>query len=105
MWRKREIQGLSMTLPDERYRSIQQARRLLEELCNPQLTPRVPAGIRDRARGALRHYPSNYDLRELESRSPHILQQQMEPLYKMIKQREMADEIREEIKEHHDRQD
>ena len=82
-----------MTLPDERYRSILQAKKLLEELCSPSLTPRVAAGIRDRARGALRHYPGEYDLQQLEQFAPHIVQQQMEPLYKMIKQHEMAESV------------
>ena len=82
-----------MTLPDERYRSIMQARRLLEELCSPSLTPRVAAGIRDRARGALRHYPSDYELQQIEQFAPHVIQQRMEPLYKMIKQHEMADSV------------
>ena len=75
-----------MTLPDERYRSILQAKRLLEELMNPKLTPRVAAGIRDRARGALRHYPSEWDLKQLEQFAPHIVQQRMEPLHKMVLQ-------------------
>jgi hypothetical protein len=88
----------SMTLPDERYRSIMQAKKLLEELCSPSLTPRVAAGIRDRARGALRHYPGEYDLKQLEQFAPHILQQQMEPLYKMIKQHEMADSVAEDYR-------
>ena len=82
-----------MTLPDERYRSILQAKKLLEELCSPTMTPRVAAGIRDRARGALRHYPGEYDLKQLEQFAPHIVQQQMEPLYKMIKQHEMAESV------------
>ena len=86
--RSREV-----TLPDERYRSIMQAKRLLEELCSPSMTPRVAAGIRDRARGALRHYPSEYELKQLEQFAPHIVQQQMEPLYKMIKQHEMAESV------------
>ena len=82
-----------MTLPDERYRSIMQARRLLEELLDPKMTPRVNSGIRDRARGALRHYPSEYELKQIETFAPHIIQQHMEPLYKMIKQHEMADSV------------
>jgi hypothetical protein len=75
-----------MTLPDERYRSILQAKRLLEELMNPKLTPRVAAGIRDRARGALRHYPSEYDMKKAAQTSPDIFQEQMEPLHRMILQ-------------------
>ena len=85
-----------MTLPDERYRSIMQARRLLEELCDPKMTPRVAAGIRDRARGALRHYPSEFDLKNIERSAPHVIQEQMEPLYKLIKQHEMAESVTED---------
>jgi hypothetical protein len=73
-----------MTLPDERYRSIMQARRLLLELCSPKLTPRVAAGIRDRARGALRHYPSEYDMKKAAQTSPDIFAERMEDLHKMI---------------------
>ena len=73
-----------MTLPDERYRSIQQARRLLEELCDPKLTPRIAAGIRDRARGALRHFPSNYDMQRTARMAPDVFQEQMEPLHRML---------------------
>lgn len=83
----------AMTLPDERYRSIMQAKKLMEELMDPKMTPRVAAGIRDRARGALRHYPSEYELQQLEQFAPHIVQQRMEPLYKMIKQHEMAESV------------
>lgn len=77
-----------MTLPDERYRSIMQARRLLEELCDPKLTPRVPMGIRDRARGALRHYPEEYYLGMLADSRPDILEsrgEKLEPLYSWMK--------------------
>ena len=73
-----------MTLPDERYRSIMQAKRLLEELCSPALTPRVAAGIRDRARGALRHYPSEYDMRQAAQTSPDIFQERMEDLHRFV---------------------
>ena len=73
-----------MTLPDERYRSIQQARRLLEELCDPKLTPRIAAGIRDRARGALRHFPSNYDMQRTARMAPDVFQEQMDDLHKMV---------------------
>jgi|APCry1669190646_1035306.scaffolds.fasta_scaffold20563_3 hypothetical protein len=62
-----------MTLPDERYRSLKQGKKLLEELCDPGKTPRVPSIIRDRARGALRHFPSDYDLERMADQCPDIL--------------------------------
>ncbi len=62
-----------MTLPDERYRALKQAKRLLEELCDPGRTPRVPSLVRDRARGALRHFPSDYELETLADTCPELL--------------------------------
>ena len=73
-----------MTLPDERYRSVLQARRLLEELCDPRLTPRVAAGIRDRARGALRHYPTWYDMQRAAQAAPEVFQERMEDLHRFV---------------------
>lgn len=63
-----------MTLPDERYRAVEQARRLLLELCDPKLTPRVAAGIRDRARGALRHFPSTWDMDRAAHHAPSVFE-------------------------------
>lgn len=63
-----------MTLPDERYRALKQSRKLLEELCDPGKTPRVPSIIRDRARTILRHYPWDSDLDELAANSPEVLE-------------------------------
>jgi len=86
-----------MTLPDERYRSIMQAKRLLEELCSPTMTPRVAAGIRDRARGALRHYPSEYDMKKAAQTSPDIFQERMEDLHRFVTkgaaQRDAAEDV------------
>ena len=81
-----------MTLPDERYRSVLQARRLLEELCSPRLTPRVAAGIRDRARGALRHYPSEYDMKRAAQTSPEVFQERMEDLHKFVLRGQQQDD-------------
>lgn len=78
-----------MTLPDERYQSLSQTRRFLLDLCNSEHTPRVPKLIRDTARSMLRHYPSDWELDQLASAAPEILQQRMEPLYRMIKQHEL----------------
>jgi hypothetical protein len=62
-----------MTLPDERYRALKQGKKLLEELCDPGRTPRVPSLVRDRARGALRHYPSDYELERMAEKCPEYL--------------------------------
>lgn len=62
-----------MTLPDERYRSLKQCKKLLEELCDPGRTPRVPKLVRDRARAALRHYPDEYELDSIADKCPDHL--------------------------------
>ncbi len=62
-----------MTLPDERYRALKQGKKLLEELCDPGKTPRVPSIIRDRARGVLRHFPSDYELDRIADECPDLL--------------------------------
>ena len=79
-----------MTLPDERYRSIMQADQLLKDLLDSTKTPRVPRLIRDRARGVLRHWPDTYYIDQLAEQSPEIITPRMEPLYRMVKQRDLA---------------
>ena len=79
-----------MTLPDERYRAVLAAERLLKDLCDPSVTPRVPKSIRQRASGVLRHYPGGWDMKRAAAASPEVFQEHMEPLYRMIKQRDLA---------------
>lgn len=62
-----------MTLPDERFRALRMGKKLLEELCDPGKTPRVPGIVRERARGVLRHYPSEYELEKMAINSPELL--------------------------------
>jgi hypothetical protein len=62
-----------MTLPDERYRALLLGRKLLQELTDPGKTPRVPAIVRDRARGVLRHYPLDYELDIIAQACPNYL--------------------------------
>ncbi len=62
-----------MTLPDERYRALKQGKKLLEELCDPGKTPRVPSIVRERARGVLRHYPNDYEFEEMARLCPELL--------------------------------
>ena len=70
-----------MTLPDERYRALKQAKKLLEELCDPGRTPRVPSLVRDRARGALRHFPSDYEIDLIADDCPELLNKQPFSVY------------------------
>ena len=71
----------SMTTSDERYRAIKQGKKLLEELCDPGKTPRVPSIIRDRARGALRHYPNDWELESIAEKCPDMLDKQTINMY------------------------
>ena len=66
-----------MTMPDERYRAMLEGMRLIEDLLNPQVTPRVPGDIRERARRVLRHYPSKYDFEKMAGECPEILETKM----------------------------
>jgi hypothetical protein len=77
-----------MTLPDERYRAVIQTRRFLLDLCNSQHTPRVPKLVRETARAALRHYPSDWEMQQAAAAAPQVFQERMEPLYRMVKQRD-----------------
>jgi hypothetical protein len=78
------ILGHYMTLPDERYRAIRITETLLIDLCSSRATPRIPKEIRQRAAQCLRHFPGSYDLHQLELAAPHVVQQQMEPLHRMV---------------------
>jgi len=66
-----------MTTSEDRYRALKQGKKLLEELCDPGKTPRVPSIIRDRARGILRHFPSDYEIDQLTINSPELLEKQV----------------------------
>jgi hypothetical protein len=63
-----------MTTAEDRYRAIKQSRKMLEELCDPGKTPRVPSMVRDRARSILKHFPTDYDLDRLSENSPDLLE-------------------------------
>jgi hypothetical protein len=63
-----------MTTAEERYRAIKQSRKMLEELCDPGKTPRVPSIVRDRARSILRHFPNDFDIDRLADTTPELLE-------------------------------
>lgn len=75
-----------MTLPDERYRSLKWTRDFLEDLLDPKKTPRVPRDIRKQAYSCLRHYPEDYYLDLLATKSPNVIRTQnpIDSLVEMI---------------------
>ena len=74
-----------MTTTDERYRALKQGKKLLEELCDPGRTPRVPSLVRERARGALRHFPSDYELDAMAEKCPELLDKKPFSVYTVNK--------------------
>jgi hypothetical protein len=61
-----------MTLPNERYRSIENTRNFLQDLLDPKKTPRVPKEVRTRAYWCLRHYPWEMYMEETAKKVPTI---------------------------------
>jgi hypothetical protein len=60
-------------MPDERYRAMVEGLKLIEDLLIPQVTPRVPGDIRERARWIMRHHPSANELTHLAKLAPNYL--------------------------------
>lgn len=77
-----------MTLADERWRSLVETKKFLMTLLSPHATPKVPRVIRERALALLRHWPADYHLEKMTIDMPHDFAKEMEPLYRMVKQRE-----------------
>ena len=55
-----------MTLPSEMFNSLRSARMFMCALMDPAMTPKVPKEIRSRARDRLKHFPSEFDINQLE---------------------------------------
>lgn len=66
-------------MPNERLRALKQTARLLEELCDPGKTPRVPSAVRDRARIALKHYPHDVEIDKIAESCPELLDTDKKP--------------------------
>ena len=61
-----------MTLPYERANAVKNAEQFLLRLCDPKQTPKVPAAIRNEARGLLKHYPSDYYMEKAAEQAPDV---------------------------------
>ena len=79
-----------MTMPDERYRAVLYAEEFLRAIADPSITKRVPKELRQRARGILRHYPSQWDLDTVSRVCPDVFQQRMEDVTRMFKKYEQG---------------
>lgn len=55
-----------MTMPDEMFNAIRNARHFMMALMDPKQTPKIPKEIRKRARDRLKHFPSEYEIKQLE---------------------------------------
>jgi hypothetical protein len=86
MLKKKQLsRSRDMTLPDERYRAVKAAQQFLSRLAGGEY-PRVPKAVRGEAYRILRHYPLDWDLQRAAEAAPHVFQEQMEPLHKMVLQ-------------------
>jgi hypothetical protein len=61
-----------VTIPYERTRATLETRDFLRELQDPQLTPRVPASVREIARKLSRHYPGFAEIELAHKALPHL---------------------------------
>ena len=59
-----------MTLPFERYRSVEKTREFLLALLDPRKTPRVPLQIRKEARKCLKHFPGFFHMERAQQKDP-----------------------------------
>ena len=80
-----------MTLPDERYRAVKTAAQFLARLAGGEY-PRVPKAVRAEARSVLRHYPLDWDLKQAADAAPHVFQERMDDLHKMVLKYEQQQE-------------
>lgn len=60
----------------DQYQSIMEGMRLIEDLLIPQVTPRVPSHIRERARIIMQTFPTEAELKNLVERSHNIKETQ-----------------------------
>jgi hypothetical protein len=63
-----------MTLPDERYRAISNARSFLRSLLDPKATPRVPKEVRTQAYYVLKHFPWESHMEQLAEKCPGVIE-------------------------------
>jgi hypothetical protein len=85
----------SMTLPDERYRSVRQTAEFLQRLAGGGY-PRVPKAVRAEAYALLRHYPTGWDMQRTARMAPDVFQERMEDLHRFVVQGQQQQQQSEE---------
>ena len=55
-----------MTLPDEMFNSLRAARSFMTDMLDPAVYPQLPKQVRLAARARLKHFPTEYDIKQLE---------------------------------------
>ena len=55
-----------MTMPFERTNAVLNVERFLMDLRNPKKYPRIPSEVRKEASRLLKHYPTQFDMMEIE---------------------------------------
>jgi len=55
-----------MTLPDEMFNSLRAARSFLSDMLDPAVYPKLPKQVRMAASARLKHFPTEYDINQLE---------------------------------------
>lgn len=55
-----------MTLPDEMFNSLRAARSFMYDMLDPAVYPKLPKQIRLAASARLKHFPTEYDIKQLE---------------------------------------
>ena len=72
-----------MTLPDERYRAVLQAREFLMRLAQGEYK-RVPLEVRQQAWSVLKHYPGSWDMTRAAKACPDVFQGQINPVVRLV---------------------
>ena len=54
-----------MTLPYERVQAVINTEQFLYQLLDPKKTPRIPKSVRKRAAELLKHYPTEYYVKDV----------------------------------------
>ena len=74
-----------MTLPDERYQAVLEARLLLLDLILPHRTPRMTQQLRDRASAILKHFPYEWEMEAVADHLPSLFRKELDDVERFIR--------------------